>query len=149
MEHLPDDNEGFALALIEMRRLREEGKKSFKKTGYKRRSLSKRDRNKILEKTAGRCHICGGEVGKKWQADHVLAYSAGGEHSVDNYLPAHPICNNYRWNYTADEFQVILKLGVWARTQAEKRTAVGKMIGARFLTHERQRIDRRKPVAKI
>ena len=29
---------------------------------------------------------------------------------MDNYLPAHATCNNYRWDYTAAEFQEILKL---------------------------------------
>lgn len=34
--------------------------------------------------------------------------------SADNFLPAHSTCNNYRWDYLAEEFELILKLGVWA-----------------------------------
>lgn len=71
-------------------------------------------------KTGGPCHICGGLIDGRWQADHVLAYSGGGGHAADNYLPAHELCSIYRWDYLAEEFQEILKLGVWARTQIER-----------------------------
>jgi len=79
-----------------------------------------------------------------WDADHVLSHSKGGEHSIDNYLPAHKTCNNYRWDYLAQEFQEIMKLGVWARTQVEKETKVGKQIAEKFVKYEIQRIKRRK-----
>ena len=108
--------------------------------------LAKTDRGKVLGKTGGRCHICGGTIdADAWQADHVLAHSTGGAHSVDNYLPAHSICNNYRWHYDAEEFQWILKLGVWLGTQIEKETAIGQEVGQRFCDHERRRAGRRKP----
>ena len=74
-----------------------------------------------------------------------LAHSTGGAHSVDNYLPAHSICNNYRWHYDAEEFQWILKLGVWLRTQIEKGTTIGQEVGQKFCDHERRRAGRRKP----
>jgi hypothetical protein len=109
----------------------------------KRHPLAKADRKIILEKTNGRCHICGGRVGERWQADHVLAHSAGGAHSAANYLPAHPTCNNYRWNYLPEEFELILKLGVWIRTQIEKETKVGKECGNAFLAYERNREKRK------
>lgn len=83
--------------------------------------------------------------GKSWEADHVLALSAGGVRSADNYLPAHSICNNYRWHYDAEEFQWILKLGVWIRTQIEKRTLVGMAAAAGFVVYERRRASRRQP----
>ena len=105
--------------------------------------LSKADREVILEKTNGRCHICGGEIDGTWHADHVLAHSVGGGHAVDNYLPAHASCNNYRWDYTAAEFQEILKLGVWSRTQVERGTTVGREIAARFSVYEVNRKKRR------
>jgi hypothetical protein len=84
------------------------------------------------------------------KADHVLARSTGGKHAVDNYLAAHSICNNYRWHYDAEEFQWILKLGVWMRTQIEKGTPLGLVAGQKFCRHERRRSGRRKlnvPVA--
>jgi 5-methylcytosine-specific restriction endonuclease McrA len=97
--------------------------------------LSAAERQSILSKTLGRCHICGGNIeGSSWQADHVMAHSAGGQHEIDNYLPAHSVCNNYRWDYLPEEFQYILKLGVWARTQIERGSNIGGKIASVFGT---------------
>jgi hypothetical protein len=79
-----------------------------------------------------------------WQADHVLAHSGGGEHRADNYLPAHVLCNNYRWDYSAEEFQHILKLGVWLRTQIELAKPVGRLAAKHFVAHEKKRHGRRR-----
>ena len=112
----------------------------------KRQSLTHQERHAILMKTARRCHICGGEIGvdESWDADHVFAHAQGGAHAVDNYLPAHSICNNYRWFYGAEEFQWILKLGVWSRTQIEKENGLGLQLGQKFVQHEARRDSRRK-----
>jgi 5-methylcytosine-specific restriction endonuclease McrA len=92
-----------------------------------RRALTRADRGELLLKTGGRCHICGGTIdGNDWEADHVLAHGSGGAHAIDNYLPAHSLCNNYRWYYDAEEFQWILKPGVWVRTHIEKETRLGQ-----------------------
>jgi hypothetical protein len=72
-----------------------------------------------------------------------LAHSAGGEHATDNYLPAHATCNHYRWDYRPEEFQIILKLGVWARTQVERGTTIGRAIAEQFIRYEKSRIRRR------
>jgi len=97
-----------------------------------RKSPAKSKKAPILQKTGGRCHICGGVIDGKWQADHVLAHALGGEHAPDNYLPAHPICNKYRWFYGMEEFQWILKLGVWLRTEIERETDCGKLAAKQF-----------------
>jgi hypothetical protein len=97
-------------------------KRHFKATKRTRQMLSAAERRQILAKTAGRCHICGGAIEGAWHADHVLAHSGGGGHIADNYLPAHALCNNYRWDYSSEEFQYILKLGVWIRTQIERKS---------------------------
>src|SRR3954447_5975745 len=76
-----------------------------------RKPLSALERDDIFKKTAGRCHICGGTIDGAWETDHVFSHSLGGAHEADNYLPAHPICNNYRWFYGTEEFQWILKVG--------------------------------------
>jgi len=81
--------------------------------------------------------------GSTWHADHVLAHSTGAAHRADNYLPAHALCNNYRWDYSAEEFQHILKLGVWTRTQIERRTRFGRDATAAFLAYDRTRQARR------
>ena len=72
-----------------------------------------------------------------------LAHSAGGAHDVDNYLPAHSICNNYRWDYLPEEVQYIMKLGVWARTQIERGTIVGNNVARAFAGYEIRRVKRR------
>jgi hypothetical protein len=82
--------------------------------------------------------------GKAWQADHVMAYSASGVHDGDNYLPAHSLCNNYRWDYLPEEFQYILKLGVWTRSQIERGTLLGNAVASSFAGHEARRVKRRK-----
>ena len=104
------------------------------------------ERCAILLKADGRCHMCGGSIesGERWEADHVLAHSAGGRPSVDNYPPAHRLCNNYRWDYAPEEFQLILKLGVWIRTQIERGSAVGLEAAQAFENHEKARIARRR-----
>lgn len=114
--------------------------------GKKRRSLTKKQGDEIFQKTEGRCHICGGIILKTevWQADHVLAHVQGGSHSVGNYLPAHAICNNYRWFYGTEEFQWILKLGVWTRTLIENEDPQAIALAERFVKHEGVRQSRQK-----
>jgi 5-methylcytosine-specific restriction endonuclease McrA len=132
--------------LTNLRDQRRQGKRTSVRQA--RLALTAVQRHQILGKTAGRCHIRGGSVeGDKWQADHVMAHSAGGGHRENNYLPAHSLCNNYRWDYTPDEFQYILKLGVWARTQVERGTIVGNDISIAFTEHEARRLARRKTPA--
>ena len=104
-----DDVDDFTKYLKETHGRREKEKSKRKTKGPKRLSLKPDERKFILSKTKSRCHICGGLVGNRWQADHVLAHSAGGNHSPDNYLAAHPVCNNYRWDYLPEEVELILK----------------------------------------
>jgi 5-methylcytosine-specific restriction endonuclease McrA len=128
--------------LIDLRIKRRLGKRNSIRRA--RTSLTAAERQQVLAKTSGQCHICGGKIeGQKWQADHVMAHSAGGTHDVENYLAAHATCNNYRWDYLPEEFQYILKLGVWARTQIERGTTVGNDVAKAFAGHETSRIKRR------
>ena len=115
----------------------------------RRQTLTKEQRKLILSKTGGRCHICGGIIkkGEKWQADHVLAHAYGGEHSIENYLAAHSICNHCRWHYGSEEFQWIMKLGVWIRTLIESRDNLAMTLAERFIKHERHRITRQKSIS--
>lgn len=134
----------FAELLRSLRVTREKGKDRHRKIKQRRRSLSTLQRAKIFQKTAGRCHICGGTIEGRWQADHVLAHSGGGAHVSDNYLPAHSLCNNYRWDYSSVEFQQILKLGVWLRTKIERETPIGRVAAKLYLMHEAAREKRRR-----
>ena len=139
-----DPASAYAEFLTSLRAERRNTKRLRKLDGLARRALSTSERELVLSKTGGRCHICGGTINGPWHADHVLSHSAGGKHAVDNYLAAHAVCNNYRWDYTESEFQEILKLGVWARTQVEKSTPLGREIASRFSRHEERRRARQK-----
>ena len=115
-----------------------------RKTRLSRNRLTNNQREKILKKTNSRCHICGGKINSNWQADHILSYSKGGEHLEDNYLAAHSTCNNYRWHYSPEEFQEIMKLGIWTQTQIINKTKIGSDVSDKFVKHELSRIKRRK-----
>lgn len=124
-------------------RVRREAQKALNKaSGATRMPLTGAERKQILAKTDGRCHICGGDIIDQWHADHVRSHSSGGEHSVENYLASHASCNNYRWDYLPEEFEIILKLGVLARTQIENETELGQTLAKSFQAKERQRIKR-------
>ena len=128
--------------LMALRVMRRQRKASIHRP--RRNRLTPAQREEILAKTDGRCHICGGEIEGSWQADHVIAQSAGGSSQTNSYLAAHPVCNNYRWDYVPQEFEIILKLGVWARTQVERDTIVGRAISMGFAAYEARRVSRRK-----
>jgi len=139
-----------ARQLQRLKQKRRERKSGLNKIGQAIRGhLRKFDRELILQKTGGRCHICGGKIKRPWQkgawqADHVLAHSVGGKHMVENYLPAHKLCNHYRWDYSAEEFQWILKIGVWACTQIRTQSRIGLEVAKGFQVHERNRAARQK-----
>jgi hypothetical protein len=137
----------FSSHLYKLRKERRIHKREVDKRKPKRVSLSSRQRHVILAKTASRCHICGGLIKdrEKGDADHVFAHAQGGVHSMDNYLPAHSLCNNYRWNYSAEELQWVLKLGVWLRTLIIRRKDLALELAQRFVKHEMSRDQRRKP----
>ena len=123
----PESPEALVARIRALRQERAQRKDDTRGQKPVRQSLSPAERDAVLAKTDARCHICGGEIDPQetWNADHVLAHSGGGEHHLDNYLPAHGTCNNYRWDYLGEEMQYILKLGVWLRTQIEKETPAG------------------------
>ena len=149
MDFIYENADDLAGYLEQMHRRREKEKSQRKIIGSKRQFLKPHERKLVLSKTDGRCHICGGPVGGKWQADHVKAHSAGGEHSPDNYLAAHPVCNNYRWDYLPEAFELILRLGVMARTEIVKGMKGGQEVSKNFLQKETQRIRRRKAAALV
>jgi len=138
----------FAAHLGALRKKRRSRELVVRSQGHKRQSLTPSERQAIMKKTGGRCHICGGEIERDWTADHVLAHAQGGSHEADNYLPAHPICNQYRWFFEPEEFQWILKLGVWFRTQIQTKRPNALRLAEGFLLHEAQRERRQKKKSK-
>jgi hypothetical protein len=116
-----------------------------KVAGVKRSVLNSKKRELILAKTDSRCHICGIAVTiSDFEADHVKSHSAGGIHSENNYLASCRTCNNYRWHYSSEEIQIILKLGVWAKTKITSDPVFGLEIANSFVKYEMGVRNRRK-----
>src|SRR4051812_21717334 len=111
----------------------------------KRRTLSRPKRDEIHAKTAGHCHICGGALGSKWAADHVVPHAAGGDHAVANYLPACSVCNGLRWYYTPEQIREILVLGICARAEMRRKTPLGGSIAVLVNRRKASNERRRKP----
>ena len=132
--------------IAELRRLmrrREDGKQPAGSSP--RRSLTPQERRVIRQKTDGRCHVCGCSVSvESFQADHVKSHTSGGGSSVDNFLPSCRTCNNYRWHYSSEELKWILKIGVWARTQVNRDTPIGRQLAEAFIKYESSRERRRR-----
>jgi 5-methylcytosine-specific restriction endonuclease McrA len=120
--------------LIALSHFREQVKNTNRRPRLHR--LTSAEKADILSKTGGKCYICGGDIRGQWNADHVIGLSAGGKHSIDNHLPANSTCSHYRWDYLPEEFELILMLGVWARTQIEKGTMVDLTIEDCFSIYE-------------
>ena len=85
-QKVPESADAYSKFLHSLRQQRAQRKAGI--TKHRRKALSRSERDAILGKTAGKCHICGGEIAGDWEADHVLAYAGGGVHSIDNYLAA-------------------------------------------------------------
>ena len=129
--------------LVDLRDARRQRQADQRINPVPRKLLTAAERASVLKKTDRRCHICGGEVASRWEADHVLAHSSGGLDSAENYLPAHTLCNNYKWDYDPEEFQWVLKIGVWARRQMLGGTFLGTDMLDPFYKYEIQRHKRR------
>lgn len=112
----------------------------------KRRVLTKADRKTILRRTKGRCHLCGGVIGKaRWDANHVFPLALGGKQGLENYLPAHSSCNGARWHLRPKEMMLVLKLGAWLRSEIERGSSIGRVAGEAYCKADVRRAARRKP----
>lgn len=119
-------------------------KQQAKSVNRKRIALSVTQREKIFEKTEGFCHVCGCLLEfDKFEADHVRQHAQGGSDVTDNFLPSCSKCNSYRWNYSSEEIQWILKLGVWLKTKIQSREQIGLKTAIEFLLDETTRENRR------
>ena len=69
----------FVAMLCRLRNRSSNEKKRHRFNRISRASLSSANREKVLKKTAHRCHISSGDLlGDDWVADHVLHYARGG-----------------------------------------------------------------------
>jgi 5-methylcytosine-specific restriction endonuclease McrA len=115
-------------------------------TSSPRASLTASDRAAVLKATNGTCHVCGGRVGRRWQADHVVPHKLGGESKLDNYLPICKECNRLRWSYTPEVIRLIMRLGTYAKNEIRHETELGEQLISLVL--KRLRSNRKRRVAK-
>jgi hypothetical protein len=107
------------------------------------KKLTSLQRAEVLSKTDNRCHICGCMLKlNDFQADHIKSHISGGTSFVENFLPSCKTCNNYRWHYSPEEIQWMLKFGVFAKTQIENETKLGLSFADAFLKKEARKINR-------
>lgn len=111
----------------------------------KRSALTKKQRQAVLAKTDGRCHVCGIELElNNFHADHVKSHITGGVHAENNYLPSCSTCNNLRWHYSPEEIQIIMKLGRWLKTKMLGDTDESLSLANQFVKHDMQLRKKRK-----
>jgi len=142
---LPPSPARLAARLSKLRNARRRWQEKRRARGVSRQQISEIRRAEILAKTAGLCHLCGGKISGDWSADHVLAHRRGGRHRLDNFLAAHRLCNGYRWDYSPQELQWVLAIGIWARLEMERQSPLGAELLRRFHateTRKRQRGQR-------
>ena len=124
---------GLIKLVINLRNKRRENKVK----DAKRLALSKKQRESVLAKTNCRCHLCGNKLEQdNFHADHIQSHISGGIHSENNYLPSCSTCNNLRWHYSAEEIQIIMKLGRWLKTKILEDSDEGLLLANEFLKHE-------------
>ena len=110
-----------------------------------RTTLSKINREKVFAKTDGNCHICDIKLDiNNFQADHVKSHIMDGSSVENNFLPSCPTCNNYRWHLSSEEMQIILKVGVWAKTKIAGDPKFRLEMANRFVTYEMGVMERRR-----
>ena len=87
----------------------------------------------IWKKTNGHCHFCGDRLffdrrghrrrsDGSWEVDHVIQRDRGGVISPDNCLPACTGCNRLRWHRGGGEIRQLMRLGILARGEIEKKS---------------------------
>lgn len=103
--------------------------------------LKKSEKEIVFNKTNGTCHICGCKLNlDKFSVTNSLKK----ENSVENCLPACQSCKRIYDNYLPSEIKWALKIGLWAKTQIEYETEIGKEIATEIIEQEKDRENKRK-----
>ena len=104
-------------------------------------NFKKSEKAEIFNKTNGICHICGCEL---YFEKFSITCSAEKEKSVESCLPACKSCKMIYDNYLSSEIKWMLKIGLWAKTQIEYETDIGKEIATEIIEVEKDRENRKK-----
>ena len=62
-----------------------------------------------------RCGICGQQLNRAINVDHVLAKSSGGHHGLGNIVAAHASCNAHKGNRLPTGCEIIMLVAACAR----------------------------------
>jgi 5-methylcytosine-specific restriction endonuclease McrA len=122
----------------------------------KRKSINKKTRKLVFDKTGGRCHMCGKVLffnaaplsRGRWHVDHILQKSRNGEDSLRNYLPVCRDCNFLRRNYASKTMRRIFKFGIIARGLSKKKTDIGSRLSDIYEKTRKKNIKNRKSVSR-
>jgi HNH endonuclease len=111
--------------------------------------------SEIFQKTGGYCHYCGDRLRfanrgwsanprGHWEVDHVIQRGKGGSSSAENCLPACTECNRLRWARTGPALRRLVRLGLIATEEIDRRSPLGldleAMLKRRSLENENRRL---------
>ena len=121
----------------------------------KRKSINKKTKEIVFDKTDGRCHVCGktlfsnAKAGsrERWRVDHILQKSRGGEDLINNYLPICRDCNFLRRNYASETMRRIIRFGIIARGLSKRKTDIGLQLSDIYEKRKKKNFKKRKQKA--
>jgi hypothetical protein len=70
--------------------------------------ISPKKRQKVFDKTGGKCWYCGKMTGDDFVVEHAHPRSRGGNNDIDNLLPACRACNSRKHNRDIEEYREYL-----------------------------------------
>jgi endonuclease I len=72
--------------------------------------MNREIRQQVYEKYSGHCAYCGSKIEyKDMQIDHFNPQVFGGSDEMSNLMPACRECNNYKYNYSLEQFRGYLE----------------------------------------
>jgi len=71
--------------------------------------ISPKKRQKVFDKTGGKCWYCGKMTGDDFVVEHAHPRSKGGTNDIDNLLPACRACNSRKRYRDIEEYREYLK----------------------------------------
>ena len=101
--------------------------KNTKSNDTVRSRISKKQKQRLMEKTRRQCHVCGRRIvhAANCDIDHVKQRVHGGKDVEDNYLAACKRCNYLRGKLHYSEIQEAIALGKWAMLEIQKGSRKG------------------------
>ena len=89
----------------------------------------KTNRKQVHAKYGGRCGYCGREIDPEdMQIDHLHPKVFGGGDDISNLMPACGECNNYKYNYSLEQFRGYLE-GVYDFLAKTQKLRIAERLG--------------------